>query len=266
MFLILVKIFLLIPFVNGAQLCYSSCNQVIPFNTALQPPSDCTAHSNASLVCAVSVTFASNQDDHISIFYFTPSVSQSRPSFVDTEASLSTGILSVHIFHECPDCNIFENTRNIIASMQSIPNVASGVISKMRQLFPINNSTTEKIECHKGDDEKETIGNCQSCSLDTNRTDSIRSCKNNINLVGVQLYEHTTLDDQRELGKVYVECVQSRCNTRNTAQEALRIFAYTGLAQHYYDLSSSATILSYSFTLIFFFMLVITNVFDCEFD
>ncbi|CAF3930031.1 unnamed protein product [Rotaria sp. Silwood2] len=101
----------------GTQLCYSSCNQVFPFNTALQLPPNCTAHSSASLVCVVSVTFASNQEDHISIFYFMPSPSQSRPLFVDTEASLMTGILSVHIFHECADCDILANTRNIISSM-----------------------------------------------------------------------------------------------------------------------------------------------------
>lgn len=174
--------------------------------------------------------------------------------------------MSIHIFHECADCDILENTRNIIASIQFIPKVTLSVVSKMRELIPISNSTSEKFECFKDDDEKETSANCQSCSLDTNTTSAIRSCKQDSNSVHVRLYEHTTLDNQRRLGNIYVECVQSRCNTRNTAQETLRIFTDARLAQHYYNLSSSSTVLSYSAATILVFMFAVRNIFNSELD
>jgi hypothetical protein len=248
MFLLLVKILLLIPVVNGVQSCYSGCNQYIPFNTTLPPPTTCQPQSNSSLVCAVSVTYYSNHENNISIFYFTPSVSASRPSIVETQVNLLNRVLSVHIFHECPDCDILENTRNIIASMQSIPEWTTDAVSQMSNLFPIDNSTSKTIECYNGDDEKETFNQCESCLLATHTTSAIRSCSNSIGPIGVRLLEKTTLDNKREFDAVYIECVQSRCNTRNIAQAALRILADTGLAQHFYDLSSSAIIVSYSFT------------------
>lgn len=256
MFLLLVQFLFLIPVVNGVQSCYSACNQNIPFNTTLQPPTTCQAVSNSSLVCAVSVTFFSNQENNIGIFYFTPSVSQSRPSFVETQVNLLTGVLSVHIFHECPDCDILEDTRNIIASMQPIPQLIPNAVSRMRNLFPINSNTSKIIECYNDDsNEKATFNQCQRCSLALNSTSTIRSCSEVITTIGVNLHEKTTLDDKREFKTVYIDCVQSHCNTKETAQEALRILAETGFAQHFYDLSSLATILTYSITCMLVYML-----------
>ncbi|CAF3720700.1 unnamed protein product [Rotaria socialis] len=224
MFLIQLKIVLLILFVNSVQLCYSSCDQAVPFNSTLQPPTNCTALSNASFECSVSVTFSSIQDDHIRIFYFAYGAGQRRSSFVDTEVNLWTGIF-----------------------------------------------TSDKIKCYEDDDEKVTIDACQSCPLDTNGTSTIRSCKNGINIVGAQLYEQTTLDDERKIAYVYVECIEPRCNARNTTQAALRIFSDTGFAQHYYGLPSlsspsSAIFVSFSFTPSIMFMLAVVNVFRRELD
>ncbi|CAF4914135.1 unnamed protein product [Rotaria socialis] len=235
---------------GGTSCCCSGYGRSpVPFNSTLQPPTNCTALSNASFECSVSVTFSSIQDDHIRIFYFAYGAGQRRSSFVDTEVNLWTGILS----------------------KQFIPKVASIVVSRMRDLFSINSSTSDKIKCYEDDDEKVTIDACQSCPLDTNGTSTIRSCKNGINIVGAQLYEQTTLDDERKIAYVYVECIEPRCNARNTTQAALRIFSDTGFAQHYYGLPSlsspsSAIFVSFSFTPSIMFMLAVVNVFRRELD
>ena len=246
--------------VSSVQSCYSNCNQQISFNTTLQPRTTCEAHRNSSVVCAVSVTFSSNKENIIGILYFTPNVLYSRLSFVETQVSVSTGVLSIHIFHECFDCDILEDTRNIIASIQSVPKLTSITVTRMRELFPFDNNTHRPIECYKDDDEKETFNQYQSCLLEINSTSTTRSYRDSIGSVGVTLQETTTLDDKRAFKTVYIECTQSHCNTKNTAQAALRILADTGLAQHFYDLSSSATVFSHSIIYIFAYILILVNI------
>ena len=131
----------------------------------------------------------------------------------------------------------------------------------MRNLFPINNDTSKIIECYNDDsNEKETFNQCQRCSLALNSTSTIRSCSEAITTIGVSLHEKTTLDDKREFKTVSIDCVQSHCNTKETAQEALRILAETGFAQHLYDLSSSATVLEYSITCMLVYMFILLNI------
>ncbi|CAF3355767.1 unnamed protein product [Rotaria socialis] len=235
------------PAVSSLQSCYSACNQEIPFNTVLERPTNCNVTRNSSLLCAVSVTFYSNRQTTIGIFYFTPTISNSRPCFVETDVTISTGTLNRHTFYECADCDIFESARDIVATMQSVLTIAPIVISQIRDLIEPNN-TTKMIECYKGNEENQIVSPCLTCLLEinTNKT-SNRLC--NIltsNSLKVNLNELTTLDDKRTFGTINIECSRQHCNTLTTARSALWILFENGLSQHAYELTPSTAVSSFS--------------------
>ncbi|CAF4414552.1 unnamed protein product, partial [Adineta steineri] len=149
MYLTLIFIFTYAPVVNSLQLCYSACNQNIPFNTIPDRPPSCNPVTNSSLVCAVSVTFNSIRENVIEIFYFTPTIANSRPPFVETAIFFTDGSLYRHAFHECADCDIYEYAREFVAAMQSLPATAPTVVPQMHNLL-VTNDTMSSIECYKG--------------------------------------------------------------------------------------------------------------------
>lgn len=245
---IFVLMLLFTPVVSSLQSCYSACNQEIPFNTILERPNNCKVTKNSSLLCAVSVTFFSNRQNTIGIFYFTPTISNSRPCFVETDVTISAGTLNRHTFYECVDCDIFESARDIVAAMQSVSTIAPIVISQIHDLLIEPKNATRTIECYKGNEENQIVSPCLTClfEININKT-SNRTC--NIptsNSLRLYLNELTTLNDKRTFGTINIECARQHCNTLSTARNALKILFENGLTQHVYELTPSAAVSSFS--------------------
>jgi hypothetical protein len=199
------------------------------------------------LLCAVSVTFFSNNGHAIEIFYFTPTIANSRPSFVETEIVVTNSNLYRHAFYECTDCDIFEYARDFVGTMQSLPATVSAVVPQIHALL-VGNDTSTSIECYKDKDEHQITNSCLSCSLEIDMNkNSNRTCDTPASIfLKVNLNERTTLDNKRTFDTIRIECACQYCNTLNTARTALHILYQNGLAQHDYDLTSSAAVSSFS--------------------
>ncbi|CAF1203961.1 unnamed protein product [Adineta steineri] len=190
----------------------NTCNQNIPFNTIPDRPPSCNPVTNSSLVCAVSVTFNSIRENVIEIFYFTPTIANSRPPFVETAIFFTDGSLYRHAFHECADCDIYEYAREFVAAMQSLPATAPTVVPQMHNLL-VTNDTMSSIECYKGKDENQVASSCLSCSLDIDmHKNSTRTCDiPPMLLLKVNLKETITFNNKRTFHTINIQCARQHC-------------------------------------------------------